>query len=43
MLAVLELTQHIKWLTPLAKVINIAEHGDELAHKNLRVIEATLC
>src|SRR4029450_6471291 len=39
-LAVLEQASEIPGLKPLAKVVNIAEHGDELAHKNLRVVQA---
>ena len=39
-LAILEQTLHIQWFKPLAKIINIAEHGDELAHRDLRRVQA---
>jgi hypothetical protein len=39
-LAALEQAPQIKRFKPLAKVVNIAEYGDELAHKNLRVVQA---
>jgi hypothetical protein len=40
LLAVLEQTVHIQGFKPLAKIINIAEHGDQLAHGDLRMMAA---
>jgi hypothetical protein len=39
-LAILEQALHIPWFKPLAKIINIAEHGHELAHRDLHMVQA---
>lgn len=34
--------QLLKWLhVAVAKIVDIAEHGNELAHKDLRMVQAT--
>ena len=39
-LALLEQALHIQWCKPLAKIITIADHGDKLAHRDLRMVQA---
>src|SRR5215831_8471077 len=38
-LAILEQALHIQGFKPLAKIINIAEHGNQLAHRDLRRVQ----
>src|SRR5215831_4936002 len=39
-LAALEQAPHVERLEPLAKVVDIAEHGHELAHRDLHMVQA---